>query len=227
MACTRAGRLQLVYHGCEPGNNAVCEEWVCRATGLVAYFLRSKTVIRSRVEIRFPYQQPTFDKGKQVYPRSSFWNSANDLRSQVGSGQRLVCCDCAGKRPCPNGYGRIEQDDGENHQPPAGKAGGVPCVRGRSGKYGRVEPRGREEVQQRPESLAVQPPTVTAAASRCMQPDPSAGTQLRRPWETSRPERSDDATRSKMGEARTEERGIISKTKARQLCVMAKVPRWV
>jgi hypothetical protein len=46
---TRAGRLQLVNHGCEPGNNAVCEEWVCRATGLVAYFLRSKTVIRSRV----------------------------------------------------------------------------------------------------------------------------------------------------------------------------------
>ena len=146
-----------------------------------------------------------------MYPRSSFWNSANDLRSQVGSGQRLVCCDCAGKRPCPNGYGRIEQDDGENHQPPAGKAGGVPCVRGRSGKYGRVEPRGREEVQQRPESLAVQPPTVTAAASRCMQPDPSAGTQLRRPWETSRPERSDDATRSKMGEARTVERGIYLK----------------
>ena len=100
-----------------------------------------------------------------LYRRSSFWNSANDLRSQVGSGQRLVCCDSAGERTCPNGYGRIEQDDGENHQPPAGKSGGVPCVLGRSGKYG---------VQQLPESRAVQPQVLT-------QPDLSVGAQLRGP----------------------------------------------
>ena len=48
---TRPGRLQLFNHCCEPGNNAVCEEWECSETGLIAYFLRSIDVIATGSEV--------------------------------------------------------------------------------------------------------------------------------------------------------------------------------
>ena len=76
---TRPGRLQLFNHCCEPGNNAVSEEWECRETGLIVYFLRSSAVIAPGEEVRFPYQQPTIIHGVQVYPANKFWKKAADL----------------------------------------------------------------------------------------------------------------------------------------------------
>ncbi len=64
---TRPGRLQLFNHCCEPGNNAVCEEVFCSVTGLMAFFLWSKHDIQPDVEVRFPYQEPTFEHGVQIY----------------------------------------------------------------------------------------------------------------------------------------------------------------
>eukprot|EP00291_Cryptomonas_curvata_P014858 CAMPEP_0172153188 /NCGR_PEP_ID=MMETSP1050-20130122/1286_1 /TAXON_ID=233186 /ORGANISM="Cryptomonas curvata, Strain CCAP979/52" /LENGTH=230 /DNA_ID=CAMNT_0012821657 /DNA_START=744 /DNA_END=1433 /DNA_ORIENTATION=+ len=93
---TRPGRFQLFNHCCEPGNNAVCEEWECRETGLFAYFLRSSAVIAPRTEVRFPYQQPTIKNGVQVYPANKFWKKAADL-PPASKNQRLVECNCAGK----------------------------------------------------------------------------------------------------------------------------------
>ena len=105
----RPGRLQLFNHCCEPRNNAVCEEWECRDTGLIAYFLRNSDVIAPGVEIRFPYQQPTIRNGVQVYPANRFWKKAADL-PPASKGQRLVQCNCSGKPgQCPNGYGRLER----------------------------------------------------------------------------------------------------------------------
>ena len=106
---TRPGRLQMVNHCCEPGNTAVCEEWSCDVTGLIAYFLRSKQDISPNQEVTFPYQTPTFKKGVQVYPARHFWKKAASL-PPVKKGRHLVLCNCAGAPGlCPNGYGRHER----------------------------------------------------------------------------------------------------------------------
>ena len=73
---THPGRLQLVNHCCEPDNNSVCEEWSCPDTGLTAFFLRSVRDIPPDVEVKFPYQKPTFKNGVQVYPANHFWKEA-------------------------------------------------------------------------------------------------------------------------------------------------------
>ena len=106
---SRPGRLQLFNHCCEPGNNAVSEEWECRETGLIVYFLRSSAVIAPGEEVRFPYQQPTIIHGVQVYPANKFWKKAADL-PPASKSQRLVECNCTGQPgACPNGYGRLER----------------------------------------------------------------------------------------------------------------------
>ncbi len=98
----RPGRFQLFSHCCEPRNNAVCEEWECRETGLIAYFLRSSAVIAPGAEVRFPYQQPT--NGVQVYPANKFWKRAADL-PRASKSQCLFECSCTGQPGnCPNGY---------------------------------------------------------------------------------------------------------------------------
>ena len=103
---THPGRLQLVNHCCEPDNNSVCEEWSCPDTGLTAFFLRSVRDIPPDVEVKFPYQKPTFKNGVQVYPANHFWKEALALPS-VRKGWHLVQCNCAGTPGhCPNGYGR-------------------------------------------------------------------------------------------------------------------------
>ena len=113
---TRPGRLQLVNHGCAPGNNAICEEWHCPVTGLTAYFLRSKEDILPDREVKFPYQEPTFRNGVQVYPANKFWKEAAAL-PRVRKGWRLVQCNCAGTLGhCPNAYGRHERI--HTHPPP-------------------------------------------------------------------------------------------------------------
>ena len=107
---THPGRLQLVNHSCEPRNNAVSEEWNCSNTGLIAFFLRSKKDISPDVEVTFPYQEPTFQKGVQVYPSTRFWKHAASL-PPVRKGRHMVQCNCAGTPGrCPNGYGRHERD---------------------------------------------------------------------------------------------------------------------
>ena len=97
----RPGRFQLFNHCCEPRNNAVCEEWECRETRLIAYFLRSSDVIAPGAEVRFPYQQPTIINGSQLYPANKFWKKAADL-PPASKSQRLVECNCAGQPgACP------------------------------------------------------------------------------------------------------------------------------
>lgn len=99
---THPGRLQLVNHCCEPGNNAVSEEYHCPETGLIAFFLRSKTDILPDVEIKFPYQEPAFNNGVQVYPANRFWKQAASL-PPARKGWHLVQCNCAGTAGhCPN-----------------------------------------------------------------------------------------------------------------------------
>ena len=113
---THPGRLQLVNHCCEPDNNSVCEEWSCPDTGLTAFFLRSVRDIPPDVEVKFPYQKPTFKNGVQVYPANHFWKEALALPS-VRKGWHLVQCNCAGTPGhCLNGYGRHERT--YSHIPP-------------------------------------------------------------------------------------------------------------
>ncbi len=115
---TRPGRFQLFNHCCEPGNNAVSEEWECRETGLIAYFLRSSDVIAPGEEVRFPYQQPTIIHGVQEYPANKFWKKAADL-PPASKSLRLVECNCAGQPgACPNGYGRLERIRAPSHRHP-------------------------------------------------------------------------------------------------------------
>lgn len=112
---THPGCLQLVNHCCKPGNNAVCEEWSCPDTGLTAFFLRSERDILPGVEVKFPYQEPTFKNGVQVYPANHFWKEAAAL-PPLRKGWHLVECNCAGTPGhCPNGYGRHER----THAPPS------------------------------------------------------------------------------------------------------------
>ena len=106
---SRPGRLQLFNHCCEPDNNAVSEEFECPDTGLIAFFLRSKVDIPPDVEIRFPYQEPTFKNGVQVYPPHRFWKQAAAL-PPIRRGWQLVECNCRGPSGhCPNNYGRHER----------------------------------------------------------------------------------------------------------------------
>jgi hypothetical protein len=66
---TRPGRFQLFNHCCEPRNNAVCEEWECRETGLIAYCLRSSDVIALGAEVRSSDSPTNNQRSKTEYRR--------------------------------------------------------------------------------------------------------------------------------------------------------------
>ena len=73
--------------------------------GLIAFFLRTKQDIMPDEEVRFPYQEPTFHIGVQVYLANRFWKQAA-FCPPVLKGWHLVLCNCAGTPGhCPHGYG--------------------------------------------------------------------------------------------------------------------------
>jgi hypothetical protein len=114
---TRPGRLQLVNHCCEPGNTAVCEEWSCDVTGLIAYFLCSKQDILPKQEVTFAYQTPTFKKGVQVYPSRHFWKQAASLPScEEGTALGAVQL-CRGTRALPKWLLTTQADSGTSTTP--------------------------------------------------------------------------------------------------------------